>query len=189
MTKTSDPDTAANNNTEIQNTMAEFQSLTLGTAIPEAMRAFAGTAVAQSREAYERAKTTLDASVEAMERSCDAAGRATAALNRKVIDIARRNVNSGFDLAQSLASARNLAEIVELQGAYWRQQFETLLAQAEEVRTLSARAGADVAEPISRHAAQQSDQVHALSRKITAEAAESIKRQATQLDHELRRAS
>jgi tRNA A37 threonylcarbamoyladenosine modification protein TsaB len=79
----------------------------LDTAIPEAMRAFAGTAVSQSREAYERAKTTLDAGLEAMERSYDAANRATAALNRKIIDIAQCNVNSGFDLAKSLASAKN----------------------------------------------------------------------------------
>lgn len=189
MTTTFDPDTAANKTTNPYKSLAQFQSLELDTAIPEAMRAFAGTAVTQSREAYERAKTTLDAGLEAMERSYDAASRATAALNRKIIDIAQCNVNSGFDLAKSLASAKNLAEIVELQGAFWRQQFETLLSQAEEVRALSAHAGADVAEPINRHAAQQSDQVRALSRKMTAEATEALKRQVTQLEHELRKAS
>ena len=217
MTMTFNPDVAANDKkkTESINPLAQFESMKFDTAIPEAMRAFASTAVTQSREAYERAKSTLDAGLQAAERSYDAAGQAATALNRKIIDIAQRNVNSGFDLAKSLASAKNLAEIVELQGAYWRKQIETLMEQAEEVRELSVNASADVAEPIKQHATHQAEevrelsvnasadvaepikqhathqaeQVHALSKKVTAEAAEAIKRQASNLEQELRRAS
>ena len=190
MTMTFNPDAAANNKkTDTFNSLAQFESMTFDTAIPEAMRAFAGTAVTQTREAYENAKATLDAGIEAVERSYDAAGQAATALNRKIIDIAQRNVNSGFDLAKNLASAKNFAEIVELQGAYWRKQLEVLMAQAEEVRELSVTASADVAEPIKRHASHQAEQVRALSKKVTAEAAEAIKRQASNLEQELRRAS
>jgi hypothetical protein len=39
------------------------------------------------------------------------------ALNRKILDIAQRNMSSGFDLAKSLAGAKNLADFVELQTA------------------------------------------------------------------------
>jgi len=196
MTMTFNPDTTANNKktetankNETFNPLAQFESMKFDTAIPEAMRAFAGTAVMQSREAYERAKTTLDAGIEAVERSYDAAGQAATALNRKIIDIAQRNVNSGFDLAKSLASAKNLAEVVELQGAYWRKQLEALMEQAEEVRELSVNASVDVAEPIKRHATHQAEQVRAMSKKVTAEAAEAIKRQASNLEQDLRRAS
>jgi len=196
MTMTFNPDTAANNKktetankNETFNPLAQFESMKFDTAIPEAMRAFAGTAVMQSREAYERAKTTLDAGIEAVERSYDAAGQAATALNRKIIDIAQRNVNSGFDLAKALAGAKNLAEIVELQGAYWRKQFEVLMAQAEEVRMLGVNATADVAEPIRNHATRQAEQVEAFSKKVSAEAAAAIKRQANHLEHQLRKAS
>jgi phasin len=190
MTTTFNPDAAANDKKrETFNPLSQFESMQFDTAIPEAMRAFAGTAVMQSREAYERAKATLDAGVEAIERSYDAAGQAANALNRKIIDIAQRNVNSGFDLAKSLASAKNLAEMVELQGAYWRKQLEALMAQAEEVRELSVNASVDVAEPIKRHATHQAEQVRAMSKKVTAEAAEAIKRQASNLEQDLRRAS
>jgi phasin len=188
MTTTFNPDAAANMKPETYNPMAQFDAFKLDTAIPEAMRAFAGTAVTQTREAYERTKATLDAGLEAVERSYDAAGQAASALNRKIIDIAQRNVNSSFDLAKSLAGAKNFAEIVELQGAYWRKQFEVLMAQAEEVRALSINATADVAEPIRRHATRQAEHVQALSKKVTAEAAGAIKRQATHLEHELRKA-
>jgi hypothetical protein len=39
----------------------------------------------------------------------------------------------------SLAGAKNLAEAMELQGAYWRKQFGALSAQAEGMRARQAR--------------------------------------------------
>jgi hypothetical protein len=71
-----------------------------------------------------------------LERSFGAAGQGAAAFNRKIVDIARRNVDASFDLATSLAGAKNLAEIVELQAAFWRKQFGVMTAQAEEVGAL-----------------------------------------------------
>ena len=84
------------------------------------------------------------------ERSFDAAGQGAAAFNRKIVDIARRNVGANFDLATSLACAKNLADIVELQSAFWRKQFGVLTAQAEEVRVLSTQVTADAVEQVKR---------------------------------------
>lgn len=127
---------------------AQFQELAGNTEVPEAMRALFENNITQTRELYERSKDALEAVLESWERSFDAVGRGAVALNRKVIDIAQRNINSNFDLAKSLASAKNLAEAMELQGAYWRKQLEALAAQAEEVRTLSTQVTADAAKPI-----------------------------------------
>ena len=68
MTMTFNPDAAANDKkkTDTFNPLAQFESMKFDTAIPEAMRAFASTAVTQSREAYERAKSTLDANLHAI---------------------------------------------------------------------------------------------------------------------------
>ena len=82
------------------------------------------------------------------EKSFDAAGQGAAAFNRKIVDIAKRNVDSSFDLASSLAGARSLADVVELQATFWRKQFDVLSAQAEEVHALSTKVTADAAEPI-----------------------------------------
>ena len=116
------------------------------TAMPETVRAIVEKTVDQSREAYDRSTDALDASVATFERSFDAAGQGAAAFNRKIIDIAQRNINSGFDLAKSLAGAKNLSEMVELQTAYWRKQFDALTAQAEEVRALSTKVTADTTD-------------------------------------------
>ena len=78
------------------------------------------------REAYERSNRTLEAAVQTLAKSFDAAVQGAAALRRNIIDIAQRNLNLGFDLAKSLAGASNLSEIVELQAAYWRKQFDAV---------------------------------------------------------------
>ena len=118
---------------------AQLGLLALNTAMP----ALAEKTVGQTREAYDRSKDALEASIATFERSLDAAGWGAAMFNHKIIDIARRNLNSGFDLANSLSGAKNLAEIVELQVAYWRKQFSALTAQAEEVPALSTKVVTD----------------------------------------------
>ncbi len=184
---TFNPDAANKKKSETFNPMAQFESFRFGASVPEAWRTMAGTAVDQSHEAYERAKITLDASLEALERSYDAAGQASAALNRKIIDIAQRNINSSFDLAKSLASAKNIAEMVELQGAFWRKQLETLMGQVEEVRTLSVNATTDVTEPLKRHVARQTEEAKALSKKVVSETTNAINRQVSKIEDEFRR--
>jgi phasin len=116
---------------------ASTAQLGFNTSIPESVRATAVKAVDQSREVYDRSRDALDASFATLERTFDAAGQGAVALNRKIIDIAQRNVNSGFDLAKSLAGAKNLSEMVELQAAYWQKQLNTLPFQAEEVHALA----------------------------------------------------
>ena len=106
----------------------------LETPFPQAAREFAEKTVDRTREAYERSNRTLEAAVQALEKSLDVAGQGAAALTRKIIDIAQKNLNLGFDLAKSLAGARNLSEIVELQAAYWRKQFDAFTIPSEEVR-------------------------------------------------------
>jgi phasin len=131
--------------------------LGLDTSVPEAVRATAEKTVAQTREAYDRSKDAFDASLTTFERSFDAAGQGAAAFNRKIIDIARRNVDTTFDLAESLTGAKTLADMVELQAAFWRKQFGILTAQAEEVRALSTKVTADTAEPIKSQMARGAD--------------------------------
>jgi phasin len=116
--------------------------------VPEAVRAMAERAMDQSREVYDRSKDALEASIVTFERTFDAAGQGAVAFNRKIIDIAQRNVSSGFDLAKSLASAKNLSEMVELQAAYWQKLLGTLSSQTQEVRALVTRVAAAAGEPL-----------------------------------------
>ena len=128
-------------------TAEEFEQFTKEAQMPEAVRVFAEKNIAQTRELYERSKDALEAVLESWERTFDAAGQGAVALNRKVIDITQRNINSGFDFAKSLVGAKTLAEAMELHSTYWKKQLSALRAQAEEVRDLSTRVTSDVVEP------------------------------------------
>jgi phasin len=128
-------------------TAEEFEQFTKDGQMPEAMRVFAEKNIAQSREIYERSKDALESVLESWERTFDAAGQGAVAINRKVIDITRRNISSGFDFAKSLAGAKTLAEAMELHSSYWSKQLNALRAQAEEMRDLSTRVTSDVVEP------------------------------------------
>ena len=131
-----------------RNAAALFENFMLCAPVTKAMRALAEQHLVETRKAYERSKTALETSMATVERSFDAMGKGAVALNRKVMDMAQRNIDTGFDLAKSLAGARDLAEMVELQAAHWRKQFDVLGAQAEEVRSLSAQVSADATRPV-----------------------------------------
>ena len=152
MNDTRNPQTAAAEaRAQYREVTARLGALGLATTIPEGVRALAESTVDQTREAYHRSTDAFDASVATFEKSFDVAGQGAVAFNRKIIDIARRNLDSSFDLAKSLAGAKNLTDMVELQTAFWRKQFGALTAQAEEVRELSTKVTADAAEAIKAH--------------------------------------
>ena len=126
----------------------EFETLKIDTTVPESVRALAEKTVNQSREAYERGKEQLEEAIDALERSFDAAGQGATAFNRKLIDLAQRNLNSAFDLAKKLAGAKTLGEILELQSTFIRSQFDVFANQAGEIRALTTKIAADTTEPI-----------------------------------------
>ena len=126
---------------------ARFEQFAYDAQMPESMRALAEKSVAQVRELYVH---SLEAVLESWERFVVAAGQGTVALNRKAIDITRRNITNGFSLAESLAGAKNVAEAMELQTTYWRKQVGELASQAGEMRALTTRVSADEQRPKTR---------------------------------------
>ena len=125
---------------------AQFEKF-CDTQAPDTMREFAERSVAQTREVYEHSKNTLQSVLESWRNSFGTTGQGVTALNQKIIDMAERNIDTSFDLAMDLCRAKNLAEVMELQTAYWQKQFGELKTLADEVRRRSAktRVGAGVA--------------------------------------------
>ena len=138
-------------------TAARFEEFAHDAQMPESIRALAEKSVAQTRELYVH---SFEAVLESWERVIVSAGQATVALNRKAIDITRHNINAGFGLAERLAGAKNLAEAMELQTTYWRNQVGELAAQTGEMRTLTTRVTADVAAPIKAQVTRRMKSLH-----------------------------
>jgi len=149
MTATHNPRAAADQaRAAYRKTTDQLDNLGLDASVPEGVRALAEKAVAQTRQACDRSLDAFDASLTTFERSFEVAGQGAVAFNRKIVDIARRNVDASFNLAESLAGAKKLTDMVELQADFWRKQFGALTAQAEEVRALSTKVTAAAAQPI-----------------------------------------
>jgi hypothetical protein len=129
----------------------------LANPFPQATREFAEKTVVQTPEAFDRSNVALEAAVDTPERTFDAAAQGAFALNRKIIEIARQNLDSSFDLAKSLVGAKNLAEIVELQAAYWGKLFGALRPQTEEVRTLASNVATNTVGPTNAQASKRTD--------------------------------
>jgi phasin protein len=89
--------------------------------------------------------------LDTFERSFKAAAQAAIAVNQKLIDFARANMQSGFDFAMSLATASSPMQMMQLQISYWDERMKVLASQAEELRALSADLTAKTGEPIRQH--------------------------------------
>jgi hypothetical protein len=116
--------------------------------VPPTLRDLAERNVSQTRALYERSKNAVQSVLVSWNKSFGAANQGAVALNLKIIDMTERNISTGFDLAMNLAGAKNVAEAVEMQSAYWRKQLSQLQAQAEEVKALLSRLNANVTEPM-----------------------------------------
>ena len=91
--------------------------------VHDTFRDLAERNVTQTRELYEHSKGTLQAILESWQKTFGTVGQGAMALNRRIIDIADRNMHNTLSLAANLAAARNLTEVLEVQAAYWRKQF------------------------------------------------------------------
>ena len=109
------------------------------TQLQDTFRGLAERNVAQTRALYEYSKNTLQVVLTSWQNSFGAIGKGAVELNHRIIGIADRNINNGFDLAHAIATAKSPAEIVELNVAYWRNQMGYLSATTRNVRLLPLR--------------------------------------------------
>jgi len=131
--------------------------------VPESVRSLTEAMVSQNQEVYERTRETMEDAIDMLESTFDRAGQGTAALNRKAIDIAQSNFNSGFDLAKELAGAETLPQLIEIQAAFMRRQFDRLNAQAGEIRELATKVTNETAEPVKSHLTRSFEAARAAS--------------------------
>jgi phasin family protein len=159
MTESIPAKVAADTARAYRKTTQEFEQFAKDAQMPEAVRVFAEKNIAQTRELYERSKDAFDKILESWEKTFDAAGQGAVALNRKMVDITQRNINSSFEFAKSLIGAKTMTEMMALHSTYWQKQLGALRTQADEVRELSTRVSADVVEPVKAQVKRGIDQI------------------------------
>ncbi len=115
--------------------------------IPKEMRSMAEASVEQARKTFEKfvgAAQTAAGSIEERNASVRAGAKD---VSSKAIAYAEQNVQASLDHTQSLLKAKDLPEVMRLQGEYVHAQMRALAEQASEMSQLVGKAAMDAAKP------------------------------------------
>ena len=125
----------------------EFPSFDASKATDQ-VRAFAEKGVEQSKEVYAKMKAGAEDAQKAMESSFEKAKTVGSELSLKTIAAISANSEAGFSHVEALLGASTLAEVAELQTAFFRKSFERTVEQAREIQAIATKAAEEVAQPI-----------------------------------------
>ncbi|MGP7796375.1 phasin family protein [Sphingomonas sp. CLY1604] len=85
---------------------------------------------------------------EAMRASGQKVADGSATIGLKIIEQAEQNSHEAFQAMREAAQAKDLSDVMRIQGEYLREQGQRSLAQAREIGDLIARFGRDAVAPL-----------------------------------------
>jgi phasin len=113
--------------------------------VPPELRTFAEKSVEQARQAFDGFISAAHHAMSAFEGQAESARKGARDVTEKAMTFAERNMASAFEFAHELVRARDLQEVVRLQGDYIRCQMEALTEQARELGESTSKAAKDAA--------------------------------------------
>lgn len=122
--------------------------------VPGSIREFAEKGVTQARETYEKFKDVAQSSNETIEAVYASATKGAADYQGKLIDIARTNANSAFDVAEKLIGVKTPSEVLAIWTGFARGQYETFTSQARELAELGQKVATETVEPLKATASK-----------------------------------
>jgi hypothetical protein len=144
----SDTQARAAKATRATTSAAEDNIETLRTEVPSSFIDLFDKTLARTKDMHEKMSTMLEHSTEAFEEALTCANRGTTEYRVKLMEIARQNANSSFDLAREAFEVKSLPQLFELTLAHQRKQFELAAAQLKELSTLTQKVVSETTEPI-----------------------------------------
>jgi len=131
-----------------------FEAFTMGTPsfdMPDTAREFAEKGISQAREAYARMKTMAEDTTDLVEDTYETARAGAFTLGSKAIDAAKANSDASFAFAKDLFGAKTLSDVIEMQTAFARQQFETATAQFKDFQETAQKVFTETTKPVTAH--------------------------------------
>lgn len=116
--------------------------------VPAAVRDIAEKGVEQTKMAYEKVKLSAGQAVDLIEETTATYSKGASELSGKLLANAQANTNAMFDFAQTVFGAKTLAEVVELQTAFVRKQFDALSAQGKDIQASVQKVATEVSAPV-----------------------------------------
>ena len=116
---------------------------------PTAFRELTEKSVSQARDAYAKMRTAAEDATDLVQGTIETAREGAFALGIKAVDAAKSNSDASFALFRDLFGAKTLSDVIELQSAFARNQFEAVTAQFKEFQELTAKLVTDTAKPVT----------------------------------------
>lgn len=116
--------------------------------VPSSVRDLAARSVDQAKDAYGRFVDAARQAQDMVNKSTEVFANGAKEVNEKVFSFAEANTKASFDVANRLAHARDVKEVLEIQTQFARNQMEIYTQQAQELARIVA-ASAQKAQPIS----------------------------------------
>ncbi|MEG3083371.1 phasin family protein [Sphingomonas sp. PB2P12] len=85
---------------------------------------------------------------EAMKQSGEKIAEGGATIGKTMIDQAEQNAREAFTAMREAASAKDIAQVMKIQGDYLREQSQRSLTQAREIGEMIMRFGKDAVAPL-----------------------------------------
>jgi hypothetical protein len=104
--------------------------------------------LARTKDMHQKMSTILEHSTGAFEEAFSCANRGSTEYRIKLMEIARQNANTTFDLARQAFEAKSLPELFEVTLAHQRKHFEIASAQLRELSALTQKVVNETTEPI-----------------------------------------
>jgi phasin len=113
----------------------------------DGFREMAEKSSAKTKEALAKVKEATEEAGKTVEATLQNAQAGTVEFGMKAIEILRANTESSYAHVESLMGVKSVAELFELQTAFFRKQAETAMAQAKSLQETSKKVAENVSKP------------------------------------------
>lgn len=115
--------------------------------VPTMVRDMAEKAVSQSKDGYAKAKAAAEDSIDVVEETLETVRESTMEVQQKAVDNAKASTDAVYDFFKDMFSVKSVAEAVELQTSFARQQFEMMSAQSKDFSEMTEKAMTETFQP------------------------------------------
>ena len=115
--------------------------------IPSEMGNLGEQSVEQARKAFDGYMTAAQQAVGALEGQASVAQAGTKNVGKKAMTFAEQNVATSFEFAQKLVRAKDVQEVLRLQGEFVQAQMQALSEQAKELSETASKVAMEAAKP------------------------------------------
>jgi len=117
------------------------------TEMPEAFRDLADKSVVEIKDAYEKIRTATEDATDVIEETLDTGRQGIVEFNLKALENAKTSTDAVFTFLRDFYTVKSVAEAVELQSTFARQQYELMASQGKDLQEFGVELANGITKP------------------------------------------